>query len=244
MRHPRRSRAMTLAPVDENAMGLNVSTDGAADELHSLRYRNRRLAKELAAARRVAKEMEGSVGAAVSCVAIKTKAIEHAAEGRFAAARRDLDRLEVLCELKRRLVSGSADGSVAHDERFTEAFAEAVALMRSSLDGEPQQPAELVLTVASDDAKRDLSNGMMLDIVDDLRRANSKLRRKLADSNAALQLLPRYKAAVLKARDHIGVLKAQLAEARRESACFRERIGELESAASPGARRQGGEIVV
>lgn len=229
--------------IDENAARLTASTDAEEDELHSLRYRNRRLAKELAAARRVAKEMEHSVTSAVSAWRKRAGVIERAAEDRFAAARRDLDRLEVLCELKRRLVRGGADGSAAHDERFTAAFAEAVALMRSSLDGEPEQPAELALTVVSDDTKRDLSNGMMLDIVDDLRCANAKLRRELADSNAALQLIPRYKVAVLKARDHIGELKAQLAEARRESACFRERIEELESAAPPSARRQG-ELVV
>jgi hypothetical protein len=232
-----------LQCIDENAARLTASTDAEEDELHSLRYRNRRLAKELAAARRVAKEMEHSVTSAVSAWRKRAGVIERAAEDRFAAARRDLDRLEVLCELKRRLVRGGADGSAAHDERFTAAFAEAVALMRSSLDGEPEQPAELALTVVSDDTKRDLSNGMMLDIVDDLRCANAKLRRELADSNAALQLIPRYKVAVLKARDHIGELKAQLAEARRESACFRERIEELESAAPPSARRQG-ELVV
>ena len=193
-----------LQCIDENAARLTASTDAEEDELHSLRYRNRRLAKELAAARRVAKEMEHSVTSAVSAWRKRAGVIERAAEDRFAAARRDLDRLEVLCELKRRLVRGGADGSAAHDERFTAAFAEAVALMRSSLDGEPEQPAELALTVVSDDTKRDLSNGMMLDIVDDLRCANAKLRRELADSNAALQLIPRYKVAVLKARDHIG----------------------------------------
>ena len=284
-----RSRsALALLRVDENGSSPTLACED--DTVHSLRYRNRRLVKELASARRITSELEIAGEAMVRLTAERVERVERAGDEKLALVRRDLERLSVLSELRRRVRGGTGNGvNASHqthtDSRFDAAIAEALADMRVSLGG-VSEPDFSAASAASCDAlvssaraqqkqqrlqrssvekettntqlyddprvavavlrlknkknkKRDLATGTLVEIVADLRAANAALRRDVVDAHAALQLIPRYKAAVGKARNRIVELSAELGARKREAVCLRERIEELEALAPEAARRQG-----